>query len=178
MTVEISNEQSSEFIGAVTTIGKRVAYRDNPQGFYPKGNRNGREITFEEVENMLMDELLKTPLHYDTVGEAEFQRLLNHGIKVLDGSQPLELSAAQEEEQIADDEEDLAEDEEGEEEAEEEDAEEEEDTEEETAMSLLCEFISEVIEEAKANESIDEEYLHQRIEMGLRTRRLEVELTE
>ncbi len=162
MKEQMVHEKSQNFIAAITSIGKKVAYRENPQGFYPKGNRNGREISFEEVENMLMDELLKTELHYDTVGEAEFQRLLNHGIKILDGSQALDLSTTTEDE----DEEEEVEDEQ------------EEEEEEETPMSMLCEFISEVIEEAKANEELDEEYLHQRIEMGMKTRSLEVVLND
>lgn len=163
MSYQSSNECTPDFTNAVAAVRAQVLFDEEMGGFYPRDVKKpseSDEVAVEDVENLLMDELIKTDLHYDKVGDEEFQRLLSCGMKSLDGSDVIEMEA-----------DDEYEEEEGEEE------EEEEAEADDSPEGVLMEFIQELIEEARANsdDDEDEEYLEQRIYRGLKTREIQIQ---
>ncbi len=148
----LPNELSPVFLEVISKIKRKVTFNSNTGKFMDKNSK--KPVTFEYVEEMLTEELSATDLHYDKIGEEEFQRIFEFGLKALTG-----------EDQIDEDEMIFQEDEEDEE---------IEDEEEENPEDIHFALISEIIEEIKANPDTDEEYLEVRIRNGLKTRGLEL----
>lgn len=165
----LPNELSTSFLNALSSLKTQVGYNDNDDSFFLQKNKKSI-VDYDYVENLFTEELSKTDLHYDVIGDEEFQRLLDFGIKALDGMSPEAEKAmgkieAQEQEELFDEEE-------------EEDYEEDEDEEEEgdeTPEDIHFSLISEIIEEVKAYpEDTDDDYLMVRIRNGLRRNNIEI----
>lgn len=173
-TNAIPNELSSTFLDVISSIRSKVQYNDEDDSFSLKTDKSS--VDYDYIENLLTDELAETELHYDTVGEDEFQRLFEFGITALSESNG-EIEEAQETilEAAAEEEEDV-EYEDVEEEEEEYEEEEEEEESEEDADTLHFDFISEIIEEVKANPETDLDYIQVRIKNGLKTRNIEISI--
>ena len=161
-TNAIPNELSSTFLDVISSIRSKVQYNDEDDSFSLKTDKSS--VDYDYIENLLTDELAETELHYDTVGEDEFQRLFEFGITALSESNG-EIEEAQETilEAAAEEEEDVEE-------------EEEEEESEEDADTLHFDFISEIIEEVKANPETDLDYIQVRIKNGLKTRNIEISI--
>jgi hypothetical protein len=89
----VLNEHTEDFHYAIAQLKEQVFYSHELMGFYPVGLQEvtpEEEIHYEEVESIFMNELMNTNLHYDIIGENEFQRLLGLGIKALDGEAMVE----------------------------------------------------------------------------------------
>lgn len=160
----LPNELSTSFLNALSHLKSHVGYNSNDDSFFLQGD-NKSIVDYDYVENLFTDELTKTDLHYDMVGDEEFQRLLDFGIKALDGTTP-EVEKSMKKVDVKASEEEYEEDEEYEEEEEEGD---------ESPEDIHFDFISEIIEEARANpDDTDEDYLMVRVKNGLKMKNLEI----
>lgn len=163
-------EKSTEFNQVLSNLSKKVEFKKRPKGYFLIGpNQDKEPVEFEEVENMVMDELLKTNLHFDVIGDDEFQKLLNIGMKSIEDGRvtpaPKKVKDSIEDELDEDELEDEMEDE-------------EEDESEETPDTILFSVVEDICQEFKANEDIDEEYLSQRLSNALVTKGLYVDYLE
>ncbi|MDH5581688.1 MAG: hypothetical protein OEY33_07260 [Bdellovibrionales bacterium] len=166
----LPNELSTSFLNALSHLKSHVGYNTSDDSFYLQENKKSI-VDYDYVENLFTDELTKTDLHYDMVGDEEFQRLLDFGIKALDGMSP-EVEDAMEKVEMQDTEEEYEEEEDYEEEELEEDG-------DENPEDIHFEFITEIIEEVRANpEDTDDDYLMVRIKNGLRMKNLEINFIE
>jgi len=160
-----ATDKINDYFKALASVREKVVFRQHPKGFYPKKLEHVTKsdaLSYEEVESMLMDELAKTGLHYEIIGDDEFQQFLDKGMKALENASGV-VSVARQEEEMESEEIDECDEEE----------------EEQTAESILYEFITELGEEMKANEEEpDEDYLLARIARGLKARKLEVQMLE
>ena len=173
-TNAIPNELSSTFLDVISSIRSKVNYNSKEDNFSLATDAS--VVDYDYIENLLTDELAETEFHYDNIGEDEFQRLFEFGITALsDSNSEIEEAtkvnfdgAAQNEEEEEEEVEEYEEEDESEEYEEEES--------EENAESLHFDFISEIIEEVKANPETDTDYIEVRIKNGLKTRGIEITL--
>lgn len=167
------------FLDVIANVKKKVGFDADKHSFYLR-DKNKTMVDFDYVENCLTEAMAETELHYDEIGDEEFQRLLEFGLKVLDGTNQDFDEFIEDEEKMSNDFKHKAASEEIEEEEEYEDEEEYEEEEEmdESPETLHFEFINEIIEEMKANPDTDDEYLATRIRNGLRTKKISVNYLE
>ena len=204
-------ELTPAFLNVMATVKRKVSF-DPTKNTFVLPAANNRLVNEEYVENLLTEEMAKTELHYDEIGEEEFGRLLEFAMKTLEEGHEgdrqeeerpdVEVKASKKkyiEDDVDEDELDAAAEEEAIE-VEEEDEQDVSDEEDDAPMQLKgkkrfprihesvdadtespevihFDFISEVINEVKANPDTDTDYLLVRIRNGLKTKGIQVNYT-
>ncbi|MBL6989948.1 MAG: hypothetical protein ISR65_09225 [Bacteriovoracaceae bacterium] len=178
---DVPLHESDTFDQVVKNIKSKISYNQKIRGFCYKTVTSpaiSDRLQFEEVEDLFFEELMQTAeLNCDAIGEKEFQKLLNYGLRALDDSSMMENESTKKTKKTTKSKKPKVEEEEYIEVEGEEVTEEEEETEEEggeTAYDSFFELITEVITEVQANPTCEEDYIYQRIKNGMVTRGLEV----
>lgn len=167
----LPNELSPTFLSVISDIKSKVLYDQDIEKYFLRSNNDN--IPFDYVEEMLTERLAETELHYDEIGENEFKRIFEFGIKAInENEEDLEMQVSNKDVKFNEDEEEY------EEEYEEEEVEEEEEEEGELSPAdAHFEFISEIIQEVKAVPDMEDEYLEIRIQNGLKMRNISITST-
>ena len=163
-------------INAIANVREIVEFDEGAQDFILR--EDGSSASYDLIERLLTEELENTELDYNVIGEREFQRIFDLGYKALDGSNPLVENALKRMGKSILDEESEDEINDEYEEYDDEIDEEEADDSDESPEAILFDFVNEIIEEIKLNPDTDEEYLEVRFRNGLKTRSIEVSISE